>query len=55
MPKLWACNLVILMQPLALLVSTLAVQVPSLAQGETTSAIVEPIVINTLATLAIAN
>ena len=28
------------MQPLALLVSTLAVQVPSLAQGETTSAIV---------------
>jgi len=40
MPKSRACNLVILMQPLALLVSTLAVQVPSLAQGETTSAIV---------------
>ena len=40
MPKLRARNLVILMQPLALLVSTLAVQVPSLAQGETTSAIV---------------
>src|SRR6202166_2741522 len=40
MPKLRVRNLVILMQPLALLVSTLAVQVPSLAQGETTSAIV---------------
>ena len=40
MPNLWARNLVILIQPLALLVSTLAVRVPSLAQGETTSAIV---------------
>ena len=40
MPKLWARNLVVLMQPLALLVSALAMRVPALAQGETTSAIV---------------
>ena len=40
MPKLRARNLVTLMQPLALLVSTLAMRVPALAQGETTSAIV---------------
>ena len=40
MPKLRARNLVILMQPLALLVSSLAMRVPALAQGETTSAIV---------------
>src|ERR1035438_1426601 len=40
MPKLRALNLALLMRPLALLVSTLATQVPAQAQGETTSAIV---------------
>src|ERR1019366_9106270 len=40
MPKLRQRNLVILMQPWALLVSTLAMRVPAVAQGETTSAIV---------------
>ena len=40
MPKFKPRNLVVLMQPLALLVSTLAMRVPALAQGETTSAIV---------------
>ena len=39
MAKLWACNL-IMMQPLAFLVSMLAIRVAALAQGETTSAIV---------------
>src|SRR6266852_3020416 len=40
MPKSWARSLILLMQPLALVVSTLAMRVPALAQGETTSAIV---------------
>src|SRR5579864_440432 len=40
MTKLWACNLILLMPPLGFLVSTLALRVPALAQGETTSAIV---------------
>src|SRR3984957_1238060 len=40
MPKLRARNLVLLMRPLALLVSTLALRIPAMAQGETTSAIV---------------
>ena len=44
MPKLRARNLVILMQPLALLVCTLAMRVPALAQGETTSAIVGSVI-----------
>src|SRR6202051_5324236 len=40
MPKLWPLRLIILMQPLALLISTLVMQTPARAQGETTSAIV---------------
>src|ERR1039458_7026619 len=40
MPKLWPRNLAILMPSLAFLVSTLAMRVPALAQGETTSAII---------------
>src|ERR1700680_1029449 len=45
MPKLWACRPILLMQPLAFLVSAFlvsiwAMPVPALAQGETTSAIV---------------
>ena len=32
MPKSWVRNLILLMQPLALLVSTLAMRVPALAQ-----------------------
>jgi hypothetical protein len=40
MPKFRARSLILLMQPLALVVSTLAMRVPALAQGETTSAIV---------------
>src|SRR5712691_12049385 len=39
MPKYWR-NLAVLMQPLALLAFALAMRVPALAQGETTSAIV---------------
>ncbi len=40
MPKFWVSNLLFLMPPLAFLASTLAMRVPALAQGETTSAIV---------------
>src|SRR5579872_1924098 len=40
MPKSWARNLIVLMQPLAFLALTLAMRVPAVAQGETTSAIV---------------
>ena len=40
MPKLWAHNPIRLGPPLAFLISALAMQVPALAQGETTSAIV---------------
>ncbi len=40
MPKLWSRNLAALLQPLALLVFHLALRVPVMAQGETTSAIV---------------
>jgi Carboxypeptidase regulatory-like domain len=40
MPKSWERNLFLLMPPLALLFSTLAMRIPALAQGETTSAIV---------------
>src|SRR5713226_2062848 len=40
MPKFWGRNLIFLMPPLAILASTLALRVPALAQGETTSAIV---------------
>jgi hypothetical protein len=40
MPKYRARSLILLMQPLALVVSTLAMRVTALAQGETTSAIV---------------
>src|ERR1700686_4054626 len=40
MPKSGARNLVLLMQPLAFLVCALAIRVPALAQGETTSAII---------------
>src|SRR6266849_3618705 len=43
MPKYWARSLILLMQPLALVVSTLAMRVPALAQGETTSAIVSSV------------
>jgi len=40
MPKLWSRNLAALLQPLTLLVFHLALRVPVMAQGETTSAIV---------------
>src|ERR1019366_1526152 len=40
MPKLRQRNLILLLQPLAFFVSTLAMRVPALAQGETTSAII---------------
>jgi len=40
MPKFWVRHLILLTQPLAFLAPTLAMRVPALAQGETTSAIV---------------
>ena len=40
MPKFWVRHLIILMQPLVFLVFDLALRVPAIAQGETTSAIV---------------
>src|SRR2546425_645125 len=40
MPKSWPRNLILFVPPLVFLASTLAMRVPALAQGETTSAIV---------------
>src|SRR6202158_303426 len=40
MANLWACNLILLMQPLAFLASMLAIRAVALAQGQTPSAIV---------------
>src|SRR5260370_10080406 len=44
MPKFWVRSLIVLMQPLAFLVFELALRVPVMAQGETTSAIVGSVI-----------